>query len=505
MTQELLERDSQNASNAELPGRSARVLPPALVHPLQITLRWFLVLIALGLGVFASGQSLFAQSSSIGETSGQQQWYVGYNGFRMLLEERGLTTQLDLEITLRTPAESVVVMFGDLSRINRAEWLRLRHFVAQGGCVLVASEQALNLPGVCLFTPGPVSVLSAIDQYLGFDDCIIVSALNSKHPLSAGLRRIIVNKSGWLSSPEDDSLDWTVIASLPPNCLPASASGRPVVLAGLDPNPDRGVLILSADQSLFSDGMIWHGDNSLLAIQTSDLLCRGRRKWLTVYNSGVTIPGYQQNPSTPPSPAVPPGQLPPIPPQLPPLEDLPKPEPELATMLKAANHVIDEVQESNILNETLRDRPRGMRPVAWLRTISLILLALFTLFVVWKIAQNRWHLVPNLHTRFMQSMYGVHSAKQLASSEFGSAVEVLSRDLCREITGSQIETEWLKLLTDGKGARVAALPRGLRKGLTELLGIATRGCRIHISRRKFQAIGRTIDSIRKLHRMKPIV
>lgn len=440
--------------------------------------------------------TVVAQTSSRGRSRSSDEWYIGYNGFRMLLEERGLTTRVDMEQTLSTPSESVVVLLGDLQSISRTEWLRLRRFVAQGGCLLVASEQSFTLPGVSAFSPGPALALDAADHYKGFSDCIVLPMLLPDHPLSFGVREIVVNRSGWLSAPQDDSLNWNVIASLPTNCLPGSARGKAVLLAGLDPEPDRGVMILSADKSIFSDGMLWRGDNSILAIQTSLLLCRGQRRWLTVFEDGRTLPSYRLSESVPPSVPAP-GQLPQN------LPDIPPPKPGLETTLKIVNLAIDEVQKSNLLNETIRQRPRNVNPVAWLRTMLLVFLILFTLVILWRLAQSRWHLLPNRHSRFLQSMYGVHSSKQIESSEFGTAVEVLSRDLCREITGSNVQADWIRVLGTKRDFG-AALPGSLRKGLSELLEFATRGCKVHISRRKFQHIGRTIQEIRNRHRTKPL-
>ncbi len=438
------------------------------------------------------------QQSSFG---GQDNWYLGYNGFRMLIEERGLTASTNLAQTLETPPQSVVVMFGDLSLISREEWLQSRRSVAQGGSLLVASEQSFVLPGVTTFSKGPVSTRNVADQYQGFADCLVLSELNATHPLSTGLRELIINKSGWLLPSQDEFLNWQVIAALPDDCQPVAARNMPVLLAGLDAMDGPGVMLLAADQSLFSDGMLWHGDNSILAIQASDLLCRGDRKWLTVYENGMTLPGYRDNKAaTPPPVRNSPPPVPSSPPPMTPPPEVDPPEPDMATMLKIANKVIDEVQESNILNETLKNRPRNVRPVAWLRTMLLILLVLLTFIVLWKLVQNRWHLLPNRHTRFLQSMYGVHSSRQVESSEFGAAVEVLARDLCRELTGSPVETVWQKILSDEKSPAVATLPRKLRKKLAELVSIATRGCRIHISRRQFQALGKAIQDLRTLHR-----
>ena len=436
-----------------------------------------------------------AQAVNRPGSANSDKWYLGYNGFRMLLEERGLTVRTDMSATLTRPKESVVVMLGDVTGVSLAEWRRLRAYVAQGGSLLVASERAFKLPGVSLFSRGPVASLDKDSQYQGFEDCIVLSDLNQSHPLSKGLRRIIVNKTGWMSTSEDSSLQWEVIAALTEDVLPGSARHRPVIMAGLDAAPGTGVMILSADQSLFSDGMLWHGDNSLFAIQVSDLLCRGNRKWLTVYDNGQTLPSYMAELAPPPTPPQEPPNTPPnIPPQMPP--EIEPPEPDLATMLRMANEVIDEVQDSNILNETLKERPRNMRPVAWARTILLILLILFLMFVLWRLVQNRWHLVPNQHTRFMQSMYGVHSSRQLETSEFGAAVETLARDLCRELTGSQIESDWLKLDAANPNLPSATFSRAQKKALKEVVGIAMRGCRVHISRRKFQSLGRSIESIR---------
>ena len=447
--------------------------------------------LGLLLAFVAFAGSIQAQAVNRPGNANSDKWYLGYNGFRMLLEERGLTVRTDLSATLTRPKESVVVMFGDVTRISLAEWRRLRAYVAQGGSLLVATERGFKLPGVSLFTRGPVSSLDQNSQYQGFEDCIVLSDLNQSHPLSKGLRRIIVNKTGWMSTSEDSSLQWEVIAALTEDVLPGSARHRPVIMAGIDAAPGTGVMILSADQSLFSDGMLWHGDNSLFAIQVSDLLCKGNRKWLTVYDNGQTLPSYMAELAPPPTPP----QLPPnLPPQIPP--DIDPPEPDLATMLRMANEVIDEVQDSNILNETLKERPRNMPPVAWARTILLILLILFLLFVLWRLVQNRWHLVPNRHARFMQSMYGVHSSRQLETSEFGSAVETLARDLCRELTGSQVESDWLRLIAANPDLPSATFSRTQKKALKEVVGIAMRGCRVHISRRKFQSLGRSIETIR---------
>ena len=454
---------------------------PATFKNLTFGVAWLLLLLHV--------HPVLAQSD---DQAPSPEWHKSYEMFQMLLEQRGLAVSGSLQSSLSTPSVSVLVLIGDQRGISHDQWLQLRRYVAQGGSLLVATEQNLQLPGLCSFFAGDAKSINDEDRYLKFTDCLRLTSINTDHPLTQGVGTIVVNRTGWLTTPTDESLSWQVIASLPDDCSPRSARGRPVVLAGLDPEPDRGVIILAADKSLFSNGMLWHGDNAVFAIRATDLLCRGQRKRMTVIVDGFPLSENPRNADMPPS-----GMPPNIPPQMP--SNIDPPEPELATMLKIVNKVVDRVQETNILNETLRDRPRNMRPVAWLRTVLLILVLLAVLFLLWKLVQTRFLPTPPRQTRFMQSMYGVQSANQIAATEFGTAVEVLARDLCAEFTGSRVETDWVRLLSADSPAS-ATLSRGLRKGLTEVAGIAIHGCRVHISRRKFQAIGTLVQELRALHR-----
>lgn len=190
-------------------------------------------------------------------------------------------------------------------------------------------------------------------------------------------------------------------------------------------------------------------------------------------------------------------------PTIPPNVELP--EPDFETKLALANAVIDEVQESNLVNEVLRDRPRQMRPLAYLRTVLLILLALATLFVLWRLMKKRLNLPALLRPRFMQSAFGVMSARQISNSEFGTAIVVLARDLCIELTGSRTETDWIRCLSERPASPMKNLSRTQRRELTDILGLALRGATIHLSRRRFQALGRAIKELRDQHRVSPIV
>jgi len=416
-------------------------------------------------------------------------WYLGYDGFRMLLEERGLTVQTDLVSITQRPRETIVVCLGDLSGIPLSEWRTLRRFVGAGGALLIASEQTGSIPGIGRILAGPVSTWQESAIYHEFRDCLRITDLSPKHPLTRNLRNLVLNQTGWLALASDSDLDWDTVAWLPPDCNPRSASRQAVVAVGRDSNAPDGLIILTADQSLFSDGMLWHGDNSIFAIRTTEQLTQSRRRWLIALHNGVPLPSYLAELR-----AEQDARSPAVPPQLP--DNLPLPEPGLKTMLKVANAVIDEVQQSNILNESLRDHPRRMRPVAWALTLLLLILILFAIWILWKMAQKSSQLFPLRQTRFMQSMYGVVSAKQVAASDFSAAVETLARDICRDISGSQDPADWRRVLQSDP--LFGRLSRSSRTLLPELVQFATQGCRVQISLRKFRSIGRAVQEIRQL-------
>ncbi|MBC7964730.1 MAG: hypothetical protein H7Z17_02300 [Fuerstia sp.] len=457
-------------------------------------MRLFLILLIL----ISSAAETLAFQQPVSRRAAEERWHLGSEMFQMLLEEHGLTPEQSWNEALSFPAKSVVVVCGDLQQIHPREWLRARRFVAQGGALLVASEGSFEFPGVCSFFPGAATSSHSPDRYEAFADCIRIRRLKPDDELVKGVSEIVVNRSGWLSTPTDDSLDWQVIASMPGNTQPRGSRNQPIILAGRDAAPQTGVMILVADESLFTNGMLWHGDNAIFAIQVSELLCRKGRRQLLFVRDGVALPSYRES-----SGMQPPEPKPMTPPAIPPNTELP--EPDFETKLQLANAVINEVQESNLINEVLRDRPRQMRPLAYLRTILFILLVLATLFVLWRLMQKRLNLPALPHPRFMQSVFGVMSARQISNSEFGTAIVLLARDLCIELTGSRTETDWIRCLSERPNSPAKNLSRTQRHELADILSLALRGATIHLSRRRFLALGRAIKELRDQHRVSPII
>ena len=111
-----------------------------------------------------------------------------------------------------------------------------------------------------------------------------------------------------------------------------------------------------ADGSLFTDGMLWHGENSILAINTAALLSRGQRSRFAVLEyGGIPQPAINPPPqmSPPPRPFNPPPFNPPPPNRLPrsrsqsQRSQAPPPPPpprDLDTTLQTLNALLDKVQ-----------------------------------------------------------------------------------------------------------------------------------------------------------------
>ncbi|MFM7056536.1 MAG: hypothetical protein ACKO2P_06395 [Planctomycetota bacterium] len=445
-----------------------------------------------------------------------ESWYTGYQGLRVLLEEQGLSAPDNLEQVLQNPTQSAVLLFGSLQNVSRSDWLRLRRFVAQGGAALVAFEEQafVRIPGITTWFPGPISSSDPKLQYSGFSD-VLTLPVETTQPLVQSVPSIVVNRSGWFTEPEDRSLAWTVVVRCPAQLQPPAAANAAVLAIGTDPSASAGLLILAADKSLYSDGMIWHGSNSILAINTVLQLAAGRRQYAVIESGRLSSEESSQQPqgdpppSTPPAPqfpdllrnAPPPTIQPPRPPR-----SLQPPPADLQTILRTANALLDKLQQSDLLNRTLRDRPRSVRPGSWLRTMLLLVCVTVAIWALLLLFRRRLPSLPEWKSRLMQSVYGVQTVRQIQQEEFGAAAEVLCRRFCMEVTGSPLETDWLRLRGGHQlPSSIAALPQTLKTGLDDIVGIAVHGSRISLPENRFRQLGTQLRDLLMLHRRTPLV
>jgi hypothetical protein len=247
-------------------------------------------------------------------------------------------------------------------------------------------------------------------------------------------------------------------------------------------------MYLFADQSLFTNGMLWHGDNAILAVNLTQLLTAGGRTQLLFVTDGTLLGSYQTSPAL--NSDQPPPELP---------EELP--EPDMQTLLKLANSVVQNVQESNVLNEALANRPRDMRPPYFRRAVLFVLMALALAFIIWKATAAGPQAQPAMPERQMQTAHALASGRRVKAQEFGLAASLLSRELCRELTGSPNTADWQRQLSSNRDDEQSRLPsKSQQKQLATVLELALNTRTVHISRRRFQAIGRSIQQLRQWHR-----
>jgi len=400
----------------------------------------------------------------------------------MLLEQNGLTPVSSPAEILETPERSVIVLMGNLNQVMPPRIIE--RFCLRGGRVLMACDTGYSAGMITEFHAGPVVARNSRDHYQGFDDCLKITNLDQTHPLMQGVGSLVVNRSGWLGK-HRGGLDWDVLARIPSQCSPSQSSTEPLMAEVAIYPQAVGKLVIAADQSLFTNGMLWHGDNAILAINLSQMLCEGNRTRLLFVTDGTPLASYQQSPAM--------NQLPDLPENL--------PEPTMASMFQIANSVVKNVQESNVANEMLANQPRNMKASHVRRALLFALAIASLLFVMWLLTCTGPSTHPPMPERTMKTAHALAADQKVKSTEFGQAASLLARSLCRELTGSQDSAEWLRQL--GGNAVSGASPVGEKtkeKPLSIVLDLAVNPRTVHISRKRFEFIGRTVQELRQLHR-----
>lgn len=445
---------------------------------LSISVRWFLRIL-LTVCVLTGSSTGRAQEATPEVGATDSSWHFRSHLFQGLLEEQGMTATQSLSEAFLAPAESVIVMTGQTGGIEQHQWIPLIRFVSQGGRLLLASDCTDSIRG---FHIGPVTTSTVSDQYLDYPDCLRVTSFPDDHSLTQNVRELIVNRSGWLSQPTERSFRWTVVARLPSGTSPTKSAGQPLVIVGQPSGHKDGAIVLAADQSLFANNMLWHGDNAIFAIRMCEFLTEGKRNRLAFVSDGEPLPGYRE-------------QIQPPPAQSPPL-----PEPDLAKILRVANQAIRDVEDSNIVNETLMNRPRDLRIPSYPRTVLLLLGAAAFAFLIWKLAQQMSPRPGPPAIREMLSAHAMNVEHHGIGLELSVAAQMLARDLCRELTASDLPDDWKRELFAAPRVRAAVWKKSRKADLKLLLNLAVAGCGIHLSQRRFIRIGRQIQELRQLHR-----
>ncbi len=436
--------------------------------------------------------------------------HFGFDLLQMLLEDRGLQISGTMEDAYRSPKQSVIVITGAQPAISANNWERLIGFVLDGGALLLASDNSIPLTGIGHFSRGPVTSFNPSDQYQGFSDCLKIVP-NPEFENLSGVSHIVTNRSGWFIPESVSWLKWDVLASFPVDSRPVASRNGAVLAIGRWAKED-GIAIMSADAGLFSNGMMWHGYNAIAAIRVSEMLCSGGRKTqLVFFADGQVMDSYRNRVDMTRNRDEPP-------------QDPPVPEPELKKALRLANAIAKEVAESNVLNEALRQRPRGVQPSRYFRAILYIVAILVLLAIIWALLASGTLQAMFLAPRRMRSAYEMREHASSLADDFRNSAGFLARDFCWELTGSRHTADWQKYLAELMSSRQSphpAVPKGLYSNrplpvsailtkmeqheLMKIIDIACRGCHARMTSQEFQLLGNSISKLRSKHRSRPLV
>jgi len=429
------------------------------------------------------------------------EWHFGFEMFRMLLEEQDLQPVSVTRDILNSPDQSVIVIMGRVEDVVPPRTLEM--FCERGGTVLLASDTQNSYGRIAEFQAAPVTTRQSQHQYQNFADCLTITDFNDSHPLMENVNSLVFNRSGWLEHPKWHIPDWDVVAQLPLDVSPAKSAGLPVIAEVRVSDRARGRLVIVSDQSLFTNGMLWHGDNAILAINVSKLLGDGERSRLLFIQDGKLVGSYQDSQALGSNS---PNAVPPTPPHGDGLEQILDTLWDLdwATKIKMGDILARNLEESNLVNEFLANQPQGVSRPHYRRGVLFALTAAVLAFVIWKVTANGPLVHRPMPERTMKTAHALVTDRKVKAAEFGLAASLLSRELCRELTGSSDSADWQRLLT-GKETP-AAFPvrkKSQQKQLAVVLDLALNTRTVHISRRRFQFIGRSIQQLRQLHREQP--
>lgn len=446
---------------------------------------------------------LFSMTSGIGESSAspwqasdvqasdplQGDWLFQFELFQGLLEQSGLESVQSVNEVFQQPERSVVVLTGTISGSFPPRLME--HFCDQGGSLLVACDTGFSAGRIAEFQEGPVIVRGGKNRYQNFEDCIVVSDFPTQHPTTRGVEQLILNRTGWLQKPRWFLPAWQQLAILPGNVSPSRSRAQPVILEVGNPNRKNGRMLVTADHSLFTNGMLWHGDNALFAIQVAEWLADGDRTQLLFISDGETLKGFLQSPAF----QMPQSQT----------ADLPMPEMDLATKMQfyttIANKFVQESQQQNLTNELLANRPRNMRPSRYRQSLLIAFGALVVAFAVWRFTATNYNYFHAMPKRGMKSALDLNHESLSKQEELSRAASMLARDLCRELTGSTDSRVWAQQLSaQSLSAPVNALDKAERARLGTIVDLATNKRTVPVSKKRLEELGRMIHDFRVQHR-----
>ncbi len=199
-----------------------------------------------------------------------------YDLFQLLLEERKLKVERSLKSIIENAEKSVVVVGNDGNNLIRSISARqIVNYVESGGAVLLMHElngpgraDRMVLDGFGMFHKGPVMGSGSDDAYQGFPDCVRVTRISDREGILAGIETLITNRAGWFQPIDSSAWQWEAVATFPTATMPMVTQSKHLLWFGRPTNGSQGMAIVLSDSSLLTNNMLWHGDNSRLALRS---------------------------------------------------------------------------------------------------------------------------------------------------------------------------------------------------------------------------------------------
>ncbi|MCH2211302.1 MAG: hypothetical protein MK110_08365 [Fuerstiella sp.] len=441
-------------------------------------------------------------------------WDFDFDLFQTLLEIEGLESQpnepgqnlgLDRDRMMVAPSRSVMILTGKLEGVS--SWNLFHNFLKKGGVILVASNEPTDMYGFFRIDFGPVTAGDPNLRWQGHQDCIQLTDINHSNALMNGVSTIVINRSGWIDRLNDSmEYQWSPLVVLPDRVHPPESVHQPVIAVAQSRRNGTGRLVVLADGSLLSNGMLWHGNNLTLLVNLVQELTRDNRNAYIFLNDGQPVenrvtglirqlaPDVLTNLRSA-SDQIPAEQSSDLP--LEALANLPG-----ETLLDIGNTLAARIDDSEILNQLLADRPRYQASRFYRRSILFAIFAAgVTIFLIRSYLADQ---SPSPWLKQPRRPRGPASPATVPVTDYDQATRALARDTCRYFTGSGDPKDWRsRLQPDGDLWRTLSsrspVPSATIDTMDQVLSFSTETENTQLSHQQFERFGESVYQLRQLH------